>query len=305
MDAAPCRGRSGNWSCGRFGGPSAAGGAGRRCRSPFTGPRRSYCCRTDGFRPRVRDGEFHHAHPPEQCCGSCHRRRVRPGTDRLRERRERRHGREAQGADGGHGHAVGFRHPGRFRHGVGIGDSDGGRSEWHRRSGECRRPTPTGPDGKGKATGGTDATTEDAYAYTHPCSARNLTVKVTSPQGFPATVRVVTVTNNGSTTCGLDFHPAIGFSAKGFALGIQATPPEGLGGAPAHPVRPGATTYAAVDLNPSGGGGPVADEINILADPSHMPNADGVSLPLATTGTVAKPRVGLYHFTARDSLDTL
>ncbi|MFD7915166.1 DUF4232 domain-containing protein [Streptomyces sp. NPDC059752] len=166
-------------------------------------------------------------------------------------------------------------------------------------------PTPTGPDGKGKATGGADATTEDAYAYTHPCSARNLTVKVTLPQGFPATVRVVTVTNNGSTTCGLDFHPAVGFSAKGSALGIQATPPEGLGGAPAHPVRPGATTYAAVDLNPSGGGGPVADEINILADPSHMPNADGVSLPLATTGTVAKPRVGLYHFTARDSFDTL
>ncbi|MFB7259903.1 DUF4232 domain-containing protein [Streptomyces nojiriensis] len=166
-------------------------------------------------------------------------------------------------------------------------------------------PTPTGPDGNGKATYGADATTEDAYAYTHPCSARNLTVKVTSPQGFPAPVRVVTVTNNGSTTCGLDFHPAVGFSAKGSALGIQATPPEGLGGAPAHPVRPGATTYAAVDLNPSGGGGPVADEINILADPSHMPNADGVSLPLATTGTVAKPRVGLYHFTARDSFDTL
>ncbi|MFE6834802.1 DUF4232 domain-containing protein [Streptomyces sp. NPDC057705] len=166
-------------------------------------------------------------------------------------------------------------------------------------------PTPTGPDGKGKATSGADATTEDAYAYTHPCSARNLTVKVTSPQGFPATVRVVTVTNNGSTTCGLDFHPAVGFSAKGSALGIQATPPEGLGGAPAHPVRPGATTYAAVDLNPSGGGGPVADEINILADPSHMPNADGVSLPLATTGAVAKPRVGLYHFTARDSFETL
>ncbi|WP_405533014.1 DUF4232 domain-containing protein [Streptomyces avidinii] len=166
-------------------------------------------------------------------------------------------------------------------------------------------PTSPGPDGKGTATGGADATTEDAYAYTHPCSAGNLTVKVTSPQGFPATVRVVTVTNNGSTTCGLDFHPAVGFSAKGSALGIQATPPEGLGGAPAHPVRPGATTYAAVDLNPSGGGGPVADEINILADPSHMPNADGVSLPLATPGTVAKPRVGLYHFTARDSFDTL
>ncbi|MFD9259273.1 hypothetical protein ACFVZQ_12465, partial [Streptomyces sp. NPDC059538] len=93
--------------------------------------------------------------------------------------------------------------------------------------------------------------------------------------------------------------------ALGPPLATPPPPPVGRGGAPAPPVRPGATTYAAVDLNPSGGGGPVADEINILADPSHMPNADGVSLPLATTGTVAKPRVGLYHFTARDSFDTL
>ncbi|MEU9719642.1 DUF4232 domain-containing protein [Streptomyces sp. NPDC047976] len=161
--------------------------------------------------------------------------------------------------------------------------------------------TPAAPDGKGSGGPGT----EDSYAYTHPCSARNITVKVTSPEGFPATVRVVTVTNNGSTTCGLSYFPAVGFSAKGAALGIQAKAPEGLGGAPAHPVRPGATAYAAVDLNPSGGGGPVADEINVLADPDHMPNADGVHFPLATPGTVAHPKVGLYHFTARDSFKTL
>ncbi|MEU3727624.1 DUF4232 domain-containing protein, partial [Streptomyces sp. NPDC031705] len=141
-------------------------------------------------------------------------------------------------------------------------------------------PTQAGPNAT--ATGGTDgATTDDSYAYTHPCSARNLTVKVTSPQGFPATVRIITVTNNGSTTCGLDFHPAVGFSAKDAALGIQATPPEGLGGAPAHPVRPGATTYAAVDLNPSGGVGPGADEFNSIAAPGHN-HADGGSLPLTT-----------------------
>ncbi|MEU8779646.1 DUF4232 domain-containing protein [Streptomyces sp. NPDC048606] len=160
------------------------------------------------------------------------------------------------------------------------------------------------PDGKG-TEGSAESAADDAYAYKHPCSARNLTVEVTSAQGLPATVRVVAVTNKGSKPCGLDYHPAVGFSAKGAALGVQATPPEGLGGAPAHPVRPGATTYAAVDLNPSGGRGPVADEINILADAHHMPNADGVSLPLVSTGTVAAPRVGLYHLTARDSLDTL
>ncbi|MFD9167490.1 DUF4232 domain-containing protein, partial [Streptomyces sp. NPDC059558] len=92
-------------------------------------------------------------------------------------------------------------------------------------------------------------------AYTHPCSARNLTVKVTSPQGFPDTVRVVTVTNNGSSTCGLDFHPAVGFSAKGSPLGIQATPPEGLGGAPAPPGRPGgATDPGGGDYPPRAGG---------------------------------------------------
>ncbi|MGE7384892.1 DUF4232 domain-containing protein [Streptomyces sp. NPDC004126] len=164
-------------------------------------------------------------------------------------------------------------------------------------------PADAGGDGKVPGGGGGPGT-DDGYAYTHPCSARNLTVRVTAPEGFPATVRVITVTNNGSTSCGLDLHPAVGFSAKGTALGIQATPPEGIGG-PAHPVRPGATTYAAVDLDPSGAGGPVADEINILADGYHMPNADGVSLPLTTPGAVVKPRVGLYHSTARDSFKTL
>ncbi|UQW99401.1 DUF4232 domain-containing protein [Streptomyces sp. RerS4] len=166
-------------------------------------------------------------------------------------------------------------------------------------------PTQAGPDNKG-TSGGTDgATTADAYAYTHPCSARNITVKVTSPQGFPAGIRVITVTNNGSTTCGLDFVPLVGFSSKGEALGIQATTPDGVGGAPAHPVRPGATTYAALDLNPSGGSGPVADEIQIVADPSHMPLADSVRLPLTAPGTVVRPKVGIFHFTARDSLNTL
>ncbi|MCX5196068.1 DUF4232 domain-containing protein [Streptomyces sp. NBC_00249] len=159
--------------------------------------------------------------------------------------------------------------------------------------------TPAKAGSSGKNTGDT---TGDSYAYTHPCSARNLTVKVTSPTGTPATVRVITVTNNGSTSCGLDYFPTVGFSAKGGALGLQATAPGGLGGAPAYPVRPGATAYAAVDLNPSGGNGPVADEVNILADKEHMPNADGVSLRLAKPGSVADPKVGLYRTNTRDAL---
>lgn len=167
-------------------------------------------------------------------------------------------------------------------------------------AGTAGKGTPVTP-----ANAGSGGAADDSYAYSHPCSARNLTVKVTSPQGMPATVRVITVTNNGSTACGLDYHPAVGFSAKGAALGIQATAPEGLGGAPAYPVRAGATAYAAVNLNPSGGNGPVADEINILADGSHMPNADGVSLPLAKPGSVVKPKVGLYRTNAGDSLKTL
>ncbi|MER5759527.1 DUF4232 domain-containing protein [Streptomyces sp. NPDC002082] len=159
-------------------------------------------------------------------------------------------------------------------------------------------PAKAGSGGKGAGDN-----TGDSYAYTHPCSARNLTVKVTSPTGAPATVRVISVTNNGSTSCGLDYFPTVGFSAKGSALGLQATAPGGLGGAPAYPVRPGATAYAAVNLNPSGGNGPVADEINILADKEHMPNADGVSLKLAKPGTVANPKVGLYRTTTRDALN--
>ncbi|MFF1414224.1 DUF4232 domain-containing protein [Streptomyces sp. NPDC058289] len=159
--------------------------------------------------------------------------------------------------------------------------------------------TPAKAGSGGKGTGGT---TGDSYAYTHPCSARNLTVKVTSPAGTPATVRIITVTNNGSTSCGLDYFPTIGFSAKGAALGLQAAAPGGLGGAPAYPVHPGATAYAAVNLNPSGGNGPVADEVNVLADKEHMPNADGVSLRLAKPGSVANPKVGLYRTNTRDAL---
>ncbi|MET9695311.1 DUF4232 domain-containing protein [Streptomyces sp. NPDC006529] len=160
--------------------------------------------------------------------------------------------------------------------------------------------TPAKAGAGGKDTG---STTGDAYAYTHPCSARNLTVKVTSPAGTPATVRVITVTNNGSTSCGLDYFPTVGFSAKGGALGLQATAPGGLGGAPAYPVRPGATAYAAVNLNPTAGSGPVADEVNVLADEEHMPNADGVNLRLAKPGTVAHPKVGLYRTNTRDALN--
>ncbi|MFD7031668.1 DUF4232 domain-containing protein [Streptomyces sp. NPDC059917] len=155
--------------------------------------------------------------------------------------------------------------------------------------------------GTGTGTG----TGDDAYAYAHPCSAGKLTVKTGSAQGLPASVRVITVTNNGSTACGLAYHPTVGFSAKGAALGIMAAAPGGLGGAPAYPVRPGATAYAAVDLNPGGGSGPVADEINVLADAAHMPNADGTSLPLTVPGKVAAPKVGLYRTSARESLGTL
>ncbi|MFB7515470.1 DUF4232 domain-containing protein [Streptomyces sp. NPDC056144] len=167
-----------------------------------------------------------------------------------------------------------------------------------------RAATTTATPAKARTSGKSKAadTTGDSYAYNHPCSARDLTVRVTSPTGAPATVRVITVTNNGSTSCGLDYFPTVGFSAKGSALGLQATAPGGLGGAPAYPVRPGATAYAAVNLNPSGGKGPVADEVNVLADQRHMPNADGVSLRLTKPGTVAHPKVGLYRTNTRDAL---
>ncbi|MDJ0382476.1 hypothetical protein [Streptomyces sp. G-G2] len=70
-------------------------------------------------------------------------------------------------------------------------------------------------------------------------------------------------------------------------------------------MKPGATAYAAVNLDPSGATGPVADEINVLADPAHMPNAEGASLPLAKPGSVVKPKAGLYRATAAESLNTL
>ncbi|MGW7342963.1 hypothetical protein [Streptomyces sp. NPDC054854] len=56
----------------------------------------------------------------------------------------------------------------------------------------------------------------------------------------------------------------------------------------------------------SGGAGPSgAGDAAGAAGPTPTGPDGGVSLPLATTGSVARPRVGLYHFIARDSYDTL
>lgn len=171
--------------------------------------------------------------------------------------------------------------------------------------------TPThGATGGGTGTGGGADATSDSYAYKHPCSAQQLSVKVTRRSGAPSQ-RVISVHNNGSRSCGLSYFPLVYLDQAHAANGAGAVKPlvpGGLGGAPAYPVYAGRTAYAVIDLDPSGAtSGTVAgiDELNVLADGDHMPNADTLNFPLGSGALVLKPKLGLYEATVADAVTSM
>ncbi|SEL05119.1 DUF4232 domain-containing protein [Streptacidiphilus jiangxiensis] len=161
----------------------------------------------------------------------------------------------------------------------------------------------------GTGTGGGDATS-DSYAYKHPCSAGQLSVHVTRRAAAPSQ-RVISVRNTGSRSCGLSYFPLVYLDqshAANAAGAVKPLVPGGLGGAPAYPVYAGRTAYAVIDLDPSGAtSGTVAgiDELNVLADGDHMPNADTLNFPLGSGALVLKPKLGLYEATVADAVTSM
>ncbi|MFE7591910.1 hypothetical protein ACFU6K_21125 [Kitasatospora sp. NPDC057512] len=154
------------------------------------------------------------------------------------------------------------------------------------------------------ATGGTAAAGGDeAYAYTHPCKADKLTVRVTTRAGAPDQ-RVIEVHNQGAAYCGLSYYPLVAIGKANAAdrgPGVTPLVPGGLGGPPAHPLAPGRSTYAVVDLNPGSGGSGDWDQLNVLAD-DGMPNADLRTFPLGAGAKVGKqPKLGLYRENVADA----
>ncbi|MER5360799.1 DUF4232 domain-containing protein [Streptomyces sp. NPDC002785] len=159
-----------------------------------------------------------------------------------------------------------------------------------------------------KAGGGNASS--DSYTYTHPCEMQKLSVHVTRRAGAP-TQRVIEVRNVGSKACGLSHYPLVSLGnsqSPDHSHDVRPLIPSGLGGVPAFPVRAGHTAYAVIDLNPSGATtGTVAkiDEMNVLADGDHMPNADTLNFPLGSGAKVLKPKLGLYRNTVADAVRSM
>lgn len=157
-----------------------------------------------------------------------------------------------------------------------------------------------GSQAPGAAGGGSAGNTEE-YAYQHPCTMNQLTLKVTDGTG---TQRIVEVANTGKNACGLDLLPAVDFGEAASADqsgNLHPLVPGGLGG-PGHALLAGTKAYAVIDLNPGGeAAGAEVDEMNVLVSPAHMAAADTRNFPLGSGTQVSAPKLGLYQATVADA----
>ncbi|MFE9853751.1 DUF4232 domain-containing protein [Streptomyces sp. NPDC005780] len=165
------------------------------------------------------------------------------------------------------------------------------------KSGAARTGTTTGGD------------TSDSYAYKHPCKSEDLSVRVYAREGS-ATQQVIEVNNTGANACGLSYFPRVSLgsaSAQDHSGDVIPLVPGGLGGAPAYPVKPKTAAIAVIDLNPSGAEGALTwiNELNVLADGDHMPNAEQLNFPLGPDVKVLDPKLGLYSGTIADAVSSM
>ncbi|MEZ0113516.1 hypothetical protein ABH920_007549 [Catenulispora sp. EB89] len=169
-------------------------------------------------------------------------------------------------------------------------------------SGKSPTSAPTAP------TAPTTPHNDDSYAYTHRCAASQVTLQVSRMTDVP-TRRLITVRNNGATSCGLSYFPLVSLgNAQSADHSKDSKPliPGGLGGPPAYVLYAGKTAYAVLDLNPAGSGTGTAttlDEINVLAADT-MPNAATKNFPLGG-GSVGKPKLGLYEAGVADAVASM
>ncbi|MFB7913597.1 DUF4232 domain-containing protein [Streptomyces sp. NPDC056061] len=168
----------------------------------------------------------------------------------------------------------------------------------------------TGASKTGTSNGGTKAggDTSDSYAYKHPCKSGDLSVRVYPREGS-STQHVIEVNNVGANSCGLSYYPQVSLgaaNASDHSSDIRPAVPGGLGGAPAYPVGPKTAAIAVIDLNPSGANGVTwVDEMNVLADGDHMPNADTQNFGLGPDVKVNNPKLGLYRSTVADAVSSM
>ncbi|SCF63313.1 DUF4232 domain-containing protein [Streptomyces sp. Ncost-T10-10d] len=166
---------------------------------------------------------------------------------------------------------------------------------------------------KGGGTAGGSSTktggnTSDSYAYKHPCKSGDLSVRVYPREGS-ATQHVIEVNNVGANSCGLSYFPQVSLGAakaSDHSSDIRPAVPGGLGGAPAYPVKPKTAAIAVIDLNPSGANGLTwINEMNVLADGDHMPNAETQNFELGPDVKVRDPKLGLYRSTVAEAVSSM
>ncbi|MDI5969525.1 DUF4232 domain-containing protein [Streptomyces sp. SL13] len=158
--------------------------------------------------------------------------------------------------------------------------------------------TGAGASGGAKGGQGGDATS-DTYAYYHPCTSAQLSVRLV--RGETATQRLIEVRNLGTRSCGLSYYPRVtlynGDSATGDPF-VEPEVPDGLGGPPATPVYAGRTAYADLDLDPSGDtrhADPMINTMNVLPDGTHMSSRYTRIFRLGAADRVLDPKLGLYE----------
>ncbi|MFE5090859.1 DUF4232 domain-containing protein [Streptomyces sp. NPDC056638] len=177
-------------------------------------------------------------------------------------------------------------------------------------AGQNTGATKTGTSKTGTSNGSakTGGDTSDSYAYKHPCRSGDLSVRVYPREGS-ATQQVIEVNNVGANSCGLSYFPRVSLGAakaSDHSSDIQPTVPGGLGGAPAYPVKPKTAAIAVIDLNPSGANGLTwIDEMNVLADGDHMPNAETQNFELGPDVKVRDPKLGLYRSTVAEAVSSM
>ncbi len=170
--------------------------------------------------------------------------------------------------------------------------------------------TSTSPAGSGSGgSGGADATS-DSYAYHHPCTSSQLSLRLVRRATAP-TQRVIEVRNLGTRSCGLSYYPKVGLYNGDSATGdpsVDVEVPDGLGGPPATPVYAGQTLYAVVDLDPSGDTQHAVDMINtmnVLPDGDHMSSRYTRIFRLSAEDHVLHPKLGLYDTTVARAVESV
>ncbi|MCX4690435.1 DUF4232 domain-containing protein [Kitasatospora purpeofusca] len=148
---------------------------------------------------------------------------------------------------------------------------------------------------------------DEAYAYAHPCDAKDLAIHVAArPEA--TSQRVIEVRNQGARSCGLSYFPLVSLGdshAADRGKDIRPLVPGGLGGSPAYPVGAGRTAFAVIDLNPGGGSAATSagvDQLNVVADGDHMPTAETRNFPLGPGAKVRAPKLGLYRASVADAV---